>query len=114
MNEETIKQIITNIDEKLDAIQKQFETYMKDTSCQIKELNEFRIRHDEQITMIKERNKNKDIEIITVMANNAKEHEALIKEQNILKKQQWIWTGAIAVIVFVAQFVVNFILKRVA
>lgn len=109
MNEETIKQIITNIDEKLDAIQKNFESYMKDTSCQIKELNEFRIRHDEQISMIRDRNKNKDIELVKVMEDNAKEHAALLKEQNILKKQQWIWTGAIAVIVFVAQFVVSFI-----
>ena len=111
MDDKTFNVIIQNIDKTLKEINERFENYMKETSCSIKELNESRIRHDEQINMIKERNANKDKELVSIIAQNAKEHQEIMKEQNLLKKQQWIWTGAIAVIVFVIQYIIQIIIK---
>lgn len=111
MDNKTFNVIIQNIDKTLKEINERFEAYVKETSCSIKELNESRIRHDEQINMIKERNANKDKELVSIIAQNAKEHQEIMREQNLLKKQQWIWTGAIAVIVFVIQYIIQIIIK---
>ena len=112
MDDKTINLIVANIDKNINEINERFDSYMKETSCSIKELNEYRIRHDENIKEIKQRNANKDRELVDVIAANAREHQELIKEQNTLKKQQWIWTGAIAVVVFAAQYLVQLIINN--
>jgi len=50
---------------------------------------------------------------VAIVAQNAKEHQDLIKEQNSLKKQQFIYMGALAVVVFVAQYIIQIFIKNI-
>ena len=108
MSEETNKLILTNIQESVREINDKLDKMTSNISC----LREDFIRHDEQIKIIKERNEKKDKELITVMADNEYAHNTLNDKTDKLYKQQWIWTGAIAVIVFLAGYVMPLILNN--
>ena len=108
MSEETNKIILTNIQESVKEINDKLDKMTTNVSC----LREDFIRHDEQIKIIKERNDKKDIQLATVMAENESAHNVLSDKTDKLYKQQWIWTGAIAVIVFVAWYIIPLFLKK--
>lgn len=108
MQDETIKNILDNINQGIEKINKKIDEMNESISC----LGKDYIRHDEQIKMIKERNEKKDAQLASIIRENEQQHNNIIKEQDKLKRQQYIWSGALIIIAFFAKDLINLILKK--
>ena len=112
MNEESNNIMFKNISEQIKELKDSIDSFMKDTSCKIQAEHDANIEHRTEIRVIKENMQKSADERVKILEENSQAHTELGKDIGNLKKQQYTWTGAIAVIVVVAQIIISYLTKK--
>lgn len=101
-----------NISEQIKELKESIDCFTKETSCKLQLEHDANIEHKTEIRVIKENMQKSADERVKILADNSQAHAELGKDIGNLKKQQYTWTGAIAVIVVVAQIIIAYLTKK--